>query len=154
MNSWVRVPLTKGKSAIVSPPDFSGITRHKWHYTGNGYAARDIWSSSKNHKILMHREILSTPNALSTDHINRNTLDNRRDNLRIATKSQNGVNIGLKKNNRSGYTGVSLNSRNGRWEAYIKCNYKRKFIGYYDTLEDAVKARQLKAMELFGEFAV
>ena len=85
------------------------------------------------------------------DHINQDPLDNRRQNLRLATRSQNAANLGPYANNTSGYKGVDFNR--GKWRARITQDGVRYFLGTFDTAEDAARAYDQKALELFGEFA-
>lgn len=87
------------------------------------------------------------------DHINGVKDDNRWVNLRPATNSQNHANKPLQSNNTSGYKGVSWDSRQRRWCAYIKKNGIRHHLGYYDTAKDAHSAYAKKSQELFGAFA-
>ena len=86
------------------------------------------------------------------DHINRNPLDNRIENLRPANYSQNNINVALQKNNTSGYKGVSLEKRGNRkpYRAIIA----HRQIGAFDTIEEAAKAYDLEAIKLYGEYAV
>ena len=85
------------------------------------------------------------------DHINHDPLDNHRHNLRLATRSQNAANVGPYANNTSGYKGVDFNQ--GKWRARITQHGKRHFLGTFDTAEEAARAYDSKALELFGEFA-
>ncbi len=87
------------------------------------------------------------------DHINRNTLDNRKKNLRQATYKENARNGSLAKNNTSGITGVTWNDRDGKWQARIGVDYKSVSLGYFLDKEDAIKARLKAEKEYFGEFA-
>jgi hypothetical protein len=87
------------------------------------------------------------------DHINRIKTDNRIENLRETTSSGNKGNIALLSNNRSGYRGVSLNSRSGKWHAQIKIHGKQTYIGRFDIPLDAARAYNAAAVEHFGEFA-
>jgi hypothetical protein len=87
------------------------------------------------------------------DHRNRDKVDNRIENLRPATSSQNKGNIGLLRTNRSGYRGVSLNSRSGKWHAQIKINGKQTYLGRFDTPEQAALRYNEAARQHFGEFA-
>lgn len=91
--------------------------------------------------------------SLEIDHINGIKADNRLDNLRLATRSQNAANVGARKTNTSGFKGVSWCSRRQRWRASIGCSGKRKFLGYHDTPYAAAQAYLGAAKELFGEFA-
>jgi hypothetical protein len=88
------------------------------------------------------------------DHINRVKTDNRIENLRPATSSQNKGNVGLSRTNASGYRGVSRNSRSGKWHAQIKINGKQTYLGRRDTPEEAALLYNEAATRHFGEFAL
>ena len=87
------------------------------------------------------------------DHINGDSLDNRIENLRPATQSQNCANQGLKKNNTSGYKGVRYRKDTGKWAAMVMVNRKAVSLGCYENIEDAAKAYEQGAKRFFGEFA-
>jgi hypothetical protein len=148
------IPLSNGKSVIVDDEDYEALKLYKWCFGGGGYAQRHTsLQIGKRKTILMHRQIMNTPDGLETDHINGNGLDNRKENLRICTKNQNQMNRRLPCNNQSGYKGVSWYSRDGRWRAQIKLNSHLTFIGTYETAMEAARAYDEKAKEYFGEFA-
>jgi hypothetical protein len=86
------------------------------------------------------------------DHIDNNRTNNRVDNLRWVTSSENSMNRSISSKNKSGYKGVCYDDVNNNWKAYIKINERQMNIGNYKTKEEAVEARKLKATELFGEF--
>ena len=90
----------------------------------------------------MHKLINKTPDNFDTDHINRNGLDNRRKNLRIATRRANKINANTYKNNTSGIKGVYWHKRDKIWHVYISAYKKLVFIGYYKKIENAIKARK------------
>lgn len=92
--------------------------------------------------IEMHRFIMNFPKGKYVDHINHNTLDNRKCNLRICNNADNIRNGKIRTNNKSGHTGVSLNKTKTKWEANIKVNYKSIYLGVYSNIEDAIKARK------------
>ena len=119
------IPLTQGKSAIVSDSDFEYLNQFKWCISPNGYAIRNIIVNGKKTQERMHRVIAKIPLGKFTDHINGDKLDNRNFNLRIATKSQNAANAKLQINNTSGFRGVSWDKRCFKWYAYIKFKQKR-----------------------------
>jgi len=105
--------------------------------------------------LLLHHLILGKPKrGMVTDHINHNGLDNRKENLRFATLSQNAANCQKKKGTTSQYLGVSLYTRGEpMWHAKISCNNKRIHIGYFICEHQAALAYNKKAIELHGEFA-
>lgn len=87
------------------------------------------------------------------DHIDNDPCNNKFINLRLANDSQNHANERLSKNNKSGFKGVYYNKQNKKYRAQIMVNYKKKNLGSYETAEEAHKAYQIAAQELFGEFA-
>jgi hypothetical protein len=93
------------------------------------------------------------PGKNEIDHINGNTLDNRWDNLRAATHQQNGHNVGLRRNNRSGVKGVSWDAARGKWYASITMNGRIKSLGRHDNFDDAAAARRKAEEEYHGAFA-
>jgi len=99
----------------------------------------------------MHREVINAPKGRMTDHINGNTLDNRRSNLRLATPSDNAHNTKLPKNNTTGYRGVG--KKGNRYIAHIRSDNKEHHLGSFSTPEEAALAYNKAATELHGEFA-
>jgi len=101
----------------------------------------------------MHRVILDAPPAVEVDHINRNGLDNRRANLRLATRAENTRNAKLSRRNTSGFRGVSFDHFSGRWLAIVKSDGKTYRLGAFATPEEAAFAYDFAAAALHGEFA-
>ncbi len=101
----------------------------------------------------MHRLILNAPDGIQVDHVNRNRLDNRRSNLRIATDLQNHFNTVKRSHNTTGYKGVSRYHKLDRWYARIALHGKVYYLGIHNSPEEAARAYDAKARELFGEFA-
>lgn len=147
------ISLTQGKVAIVDDEDYEWLSRWKWFYGCGGYAGRHFRLNGKHNYLSMHRTILEVPPGMEIDHKNRNRLDNRRENLRVCTRSQNEANRGIFPNNTSGIKGVSWDKVNKKWRAAIVHNCKYIHIGRYGNIEDASAAFEIKAKELFGEFA-
>lgn len=92
-------------------------------------------------------------NRFEVDHINGDPTDNRRENLRLATTSQNRANIGKPGHNTSGVKGVSFYKRTGRFRAFLQSGGKHFHLGYFDTLSEAQEAYNRAAGQYFGEFA-
>lgn len=105
-------------------------------------------SGRKNKIYFLHKLINKTPDGFHTDHINRNKLDNRKENLRTVTARENAHNLGVGKKNKSGYKGVSFYGAYNKWRAGISHKGAKYFIGYYDTAIEAAKAYDTAAIEL------
>lgn len=153
--------VSKDKYAIVDRDDYAWASTKRWFKlkTSNKrlYASRNEWISGvprrkANHTIIMHREIMGTPDGMETDHINGNGLDNRKSNLRICTKSRNMHNQ-QKTRGSSRYKGVYWNKHAHKWHSSVTLGKQRFYLGIYNSEEDAALAYNNKAKEIFGEFA-
>ncbi len=145
-----KIKLTKNKYTIVDDEDYEYLNQFNWYLHIAGYAVR----SSKNKKILMHREImLLTDPKILTDHKNRNKLDNRKNNLRVCNKKDNAGNSKKIKNTSSIYKGVHWSNKEQRWVAIIHKNNKPKFLGQFKLEKDAARVYNKAAKEYFKEFA-
>ena len=122
------------------------VKKYKWYLKQGGYVCRE-------NANYLHRFIMNPPDDMVVDHINRNKLDNRRENLRICTPHENSFNASIKRNNTSGVPGVSFDKSRNKWVAYITINKERKNLGLYKTKEEAIEARRRAEIEYFGEFA-
>ena len=140
------IPLNKTKVALVDDEDFIWLSEKKWSYHGP-YVSR----KQSNKTILLHREILKVSQGLEVDHINGNPLDNRKENLRIATHQQNLFNSKISKNNKSGYKGVCW--QRGKWQASIKVKGKQKYLGVYKDKKIAALAYNIASIGFYGKFA-
>ena len=141
------------KVALVSDKDFERVSKLRWFLHRGGYV---FYTHGKVHMV-MHRFICGeAPEGFLWDHINRNPLDNRRENLRLATPLQSSRNCRRRKDNKSGFIGVCLYKRGTceRWLAYLRLQGKLKMVGYFKNKIDAAKARDRAVKEHFGEFAV
>jgi len=151
-----KIPLTKGQVAIVDDADFEWLMSYSWHATKgttyNGFCARtNVWAGAyKQRSVLMHRLILQAPAHLYVDHINFDTLDNRRCNLRLCDVFQS---AGHKRkfSVQRPYKGVS------RWgfkfKAVLSHAGKDHYLGLFRTAEAAAQAYDGKARSLYGQFA-
>jgi hypothetical protein len=141
--------------AIVDAKWYAYLSQWPWHLDKKGYVRCSDYSIGTLKTLKMHRIVLGLTNPkMQGDHINRNKLDNRTINLRIATNQQNKHNsIKMNtKNSTSKYKGVYWHKANSKWVAAIADKGKRH-IGTFDTEIEAAKAYNAKAIELFGEFA-
>lgn len=139
------IKLTQGKVAIVDDKDYEYLSQFKWHWKSNNYAARE--SSRKT--IFMHREIMKPQDGMLIDHIDGNGLNNQRNNLRICNKSQNGMN----RQNNTGRQFKGVYPVGKKFVARIQVDGENKYIGTYETQDEAARAYDRAAIDLFGRFA-
>lgn len=139
------------KPFIFDIDDFDKVSKYHWYEESNGY----IRSSGKNKedRISLHRLVMGLPEDINIDHIKHNTFDNRKSRLRIATTSQNAMNHIKGSNNTSGVTGVVWVKSRNKWKSQIKVNGKLIFLGEYDKIEDAIKARKEAEEKYFGKWS-
>jgi hypothetical protein len=157
-----KIPLTRGLEAIVDDEDYPELAKHRWLAMRSGksaltgepyfYAMRSEWIDGKQKATLMHRQIMCAPKGLEVDHANGDRLDNRKGNLRLATRAQNRVNsLGT---TQSGYKGVYQNKNEKTYFSFINRQGKRHYVGCFKTADEAAAAYNQAAQELHGEFAV
>ena len=157
-----RIPLSQGREALVSDCDYKYLMQWKWYFsrqsTGSGgYAAR---CTPRPHKrtIKMHKVVAARKGLTGEiDHRNQDKLDNRRSNLRQATRSQNKANCGVSSSNKSGFKGVSCYKTN-QWQASIRINGKTVHLGHFHGTSArkraAARAYNRAASRYFGVYAV
>lgn len=148
----IEVPLSKGKVALIDDED-AWITQWKWSFGGHE-AVRQKKTNGKWGLVSMHRELCGFPKGMIVDHINHNTLDNRRSNLRVVTKRQNNMNRYKSQGKSSKYKGVCLYKARNKWVASIKYNGIARCLGYYENEKDAAAAYNQAANVMFGEYAL
>jgi hypothetical protein len=138
------VPLSKGKFTVIDSDD-GYLSLTKWHFDGDGYAAGS-------HHSRLHRIILKTPQGKFSDHKNRDRLDNRRRNLRVATRQENSFNQGPR--SRTGFKGVRKDrSCKCVFRAVVCVNKRRIYVGQSAVVEEAARIYDLHALKHQGEFA-
>lgn len=146
------IPLTKGAVARVDPADYERLIQMgSWCLNSSGYAVHYTKVNGQRKTLLMHRLLMNAPPHLQVDHINRDKLDNRRENLRFATRSQNQANKNVGKNNTSRFKGVNQNK--GKWEARIKYHGRRINLGRFTNRVKAALVYDAASLILYGEFA-
>lgn len=149
------VPLTQGYEAIIDTADVSLVKEYKWYAakrTHSVYAARNDYSGVKYRNVLLHRTIMGEPDGLQIDHYDSDGLNNKRENLRVATRSQNAHNMRKLTTNSSGFKGVYLEKSRSLWVASIKLNNEKIFLGRFTTPEEAHAAYCLASEKYHGEF--
>lgn len=150
------VTLTKGYEAIIDAEDAHLVEGFNWHakifrhtcYAKSSPAAAKVLGSQ-----YMHRIIAKTPINMITDHIDRNGLNNKKDNLRHATGSENNCNTEAYCNNKSGIKGVHWCNTKKRWKAQVRFKGYQKHLGYFRNIEDAKMAREEGCKLIHKEFA-
>lgn len=151
------IPLRGDKFAVVDGDDYEWLSQWHWGTTGAFQTGknrrrkkRSVYArtTQDGNEVYMHRLILQLKKGELCDHINRDTLDNRRENLRKATKSQNNQNAKRLEKNTSGYKGVYWAKDRDCWRARITLN-----LGSFTTPEEAARAYDRTAIERHGEFA-
>ena len=144
--------ISTGQEFLFDKADFAIVCGHNWSFD-NGYARTMLNGCSR---LFLHTLLLGVGRGVDgmyADHINHNKLDNRRCNLRVATKSQNGMNRFLQTNNTTGYKGVGYMPQKDKYRARIKVNGCEKHLGLFPTAKLAALAYDRAALKLHGEFA-
>ena len=145
--------ITRGYSVFLDDDDFERFGKYRWYASICGkrvYASREV---SKTHSYL-HREIMKAPKGLFVDHKNHNTLDNRKENLRLCTQVENNRNrAGAQSRSKSGIRGVWWVESRKKWATSIAVNKRTIPLGRFVKLEDAIKARKDAQDKYYGEFA-
>lgn len=129
--------------------DYDKIKDYHWCLASEGYIRN-------RYGVGIHRIIMGMPDKkydIDHKHGRNSRHDNRKQNLRIATRSQNVINVGLKANNTSGCTGVVLNKKLNKWVARITVNGTKIYLGLFDKFDDAVDARKAAEEKYFGEWS-
>lgn len=146
------ISLTKGLVTIVDDDDFERLSRYSWFAKKNHkkFYAQRRWGPDH---YQMHDEILPHPPGVTVDHINGNSLDNRKCNLRFATQQQQCFNRSKIAGTSSLFKGVSFHKGHRKWQSYIKHQGKSVSLGSYAEEDDAALAYDKAACRLFGEYA-
>lgn len=156
------VQLTMGYEAVIDAADIQLVEGFNWRAlvdrrkdksVRNVYAFR-VHTVSRGVKktVYMHRVIAGTPDGMDTDHIDGNGLNNIRLNLRAVTKAQNQHNQRPRSGNHAGLKGISYHRQTGKWRSQISAYGQRRYLGFFESVEDAAKAYEAAKHEMHGDF--
>ena len=148
-----KIMLTRCMSAILDLEDFGVLSKFRWCVLA-AKGGRRFYAVRREHNrfVLMHRVIAKAPNGVDVDHANGNGLDNRRCNLRIASRAENLHNM-RPRGGSSQFKGVCWSKRDEVWRAYIDVNKTRFSLGSFSNEVDAARAYDAAALKYFGMFA-
>lgn len=147
-------PTNSNNVFLIDNCDYRRVANHNWFVIKNNtHNCLKYYIVSTDHpQISLHRFVLDAKKGEVCDHINGDTFDNRRKNLRICTQRENAFNRSKNKNNTSGFTGVTLHGKNN-WQARIQYEHKKVNLGTFCSRELAAIAYNTAAKSYFGEFA-
>jgi len=147
------IPLRNGVSTSLDDEDYDRAQAFRWHKTANGYVAGTVIEQGARKRVYLHRWLLDAQPGQLVDHLDGNPLNNRRANLRLATRSQNQANRRRNRTSRSRYKGVTWHQGQQRWMARLQVNGRRITIGYYADPLQAAYEYDAFARTYFGEYA-
>jgi|LakMenEpi03Aug12_release.lakeMendotaPanAssembly.Ray.scaffolds.fasta_scaffold591655_1 hypothetical protein len=155
------LPLTKDKFALVDDDDYYWLSQWNWfavEIKNTWYARRSkkkgILRSNEKYEIYLHRIVMRCSDIdFVIDHLDKNGLNNQKENLRICTKSENNKHTSSHKNSSSQYLGVSYDKNRNKWSANLMNNGKRILFKRYNTEIEAAKAYDITAKTQFGVYA-
>jgi hypothetical protein len=148
------IPLGPKTATVVDDADYDQINAYNWFLSGTGYAVAFVPVDGRFKLTYLHRFLMDAQPGEMVDHCNGDALDNRRNNLRLATPQQNGQNKRLSPLSTTGLKGVGWHKRRGRYHARIQLQGIRYHLGFFDDAETAALAYDAAARRLFGAFAM
>ena len=134
---------------MVDDEDYNYLSQFNWQVDKHNV----VRFHNKNGSSLIHRLIMKPPDDMEIDHIDGNRLNNQKSNLRLANSSQNKCNRGARKDNKSGYKGVSWHKQRNKWTARIKHDGKYLHLGLHEDIKEAVLAYNNASKKYHKEFA-
>lgn len=152
------IPLTKGMVALVDDEDYELVSQYRWfarQHRNTYYATRNYRDEhGRKRPVDMHLLLMGRDEAgREVDHADGNGLNDQRANLRWATPSEQRRNSAMHRDNRTGFKGVSFDKERGMFVAQLTSNYQKVFHARFRTAEEAARAYDEKAREVFGSFA-
>jgi hypothetical protein len=149
------VPLSQGYEAVIDAVDISLVDGYNWSADVSRrtvYAVRREYSKGASKNVRMHRVLMGEPKGFDVDHRDCDGLNNRRNNLRVATASQNKRNMRKPKHNTSGFKGVTLHKQTSKWQANIQIGGKHISLGLHETKAAAHAAYRQASATYHGEY--
>jgi len=148
-----KIKLTQGQFTLVDDALYEELKQYKWCANKLSDSRWYAWRVENKLSILMHRQVLGLEygDGKIIDHINRDSLDNRKENLRVVSNTENSRNHKNFSTNTSGYNGVDWMEKIKRWRARITVNYKEVYLGVYPEIKGAIKARKQGDIKYWGE---
>lgn len=133
--------------AKIDLEDVKKCEKYKWTIKKDDGYVRNLRNVG-----YLHRFIMDCPKDMVVDHINHNKLDNRKENLRVCSESENKFNHKIYKSNTSGYPGVNWHKKANKWRVRIQVEGKEISLGLYENFEEAVRVRKEAEIKYFGEY--
>lgn len=153
---YAEMQVSEDKVTLIDLDDVDKCSQYNWSLFPRGQVKTTIFEYKVKKTIQLHRFVLDAPDGMEVDHINHDVLDNRKQNLRVCTHSDNMGNMIspniLQKGKTSKYKGVRKASRK-TWNAKIRANHKIFDLGLFGSENEAAEAYNEKAKELFGDYA-
>lgn len=148
---YVIMYTNKGEPFFVDLEDFWRVKDICWHIRKDGY----VYGKINKRSVLLHRLITDCPKTMKIDHIGGSETknNNRKNNLRVCTQSQNAKNKKLDRRNKFGCSGISYIKKLNKYQASIDYDNKRIYLGIYTILEEAIEARKEAENKYYGEFS-
>ena len=146
------IEITQGQKTLVDDEDYDYLNQWRWNASwSNNTKSFRVRRFTISGTIYLHRVIMNAPKDFQVDHINHDTLDNRKENLRLVTNSQNMINRRVQSNNTSGVKGVYKNGN--KFVAQIWIDGKSQYLGIYKNFKDAEIARRDAEIKIHGQYA-
>jgi HNH endonuclease len=149
----MKILKIKGGETILDDDDYEWASQFRWRVNEWGYAVKSHASTSgRLTMIRLSRVIMNAPPYMEVDHINRIPLDNRKENLRLATKQQNAWNRLIARKDKKEPKGVGWHKRIQKYQTRIRVNGGYEHLGYFDSVEEAKAVFEIRASQLRGDW--
>lgn len=134
---------------------YNKVKQYSWHENSNGYVVSSTYKGINGSAVFLHSLVLDVNNedGLFIDHINGDKMNNLKSNIREVSYSQNAMNTGVRRDNRSGHRGLFYKKKSKTWFAYINKNKQRVNLGHFKDKDKAIKQREIAELYLFAEYS-